>query len=305
MPLPDLLQTNLNTFLEQFDIPTLEKASFQLSEKYRSCKKLSSYEEHIAYLIARLPATYETVLKVLKGLSFLPTPSILDLGAGPGTVGWAAGEVWKTPLQLTSVESDPLFIKLAITLGSQSRWIEQDLQTLRAIDSHDLIVLSYSLGELSDLSFLKRFWPFANRAVVIIEPGTPKGYSKMLEARQILIEQGGHIWAPCPHNCPCPLPSDDWCHFYARVERGYLHRKVKKGILPFEDEKFSYCIVGKEPPAHRACRILREPERCPGHVKLFLCCPEGLERRTVSRKEGVLYKKARKASWGDTLDIQK
>ena len=30
-----------------------------------------------------------------------------------------------------------------------------------------------------------------------------------------------------------------------------------------------------------------------------LCTPEGLQRRTVSRKEGEAYKEARKLEWGE------
>lgn len=303
MPLPGQLQANLDTLLEEVDIPTLEKASSQLTERYRTFKGFLSYEEHLAYLAARLPATYESVFKVLKHLSSFPVHSVLDLGAGPGTAEWAAREIWNYPLSVTSVECDRLFIDLALKLGSQSQWIEKNLQTPPAFDPHDLVILSYSLGELSNFSILEKIWPITNQAVVIVEPGTPKGYETMLEARQVLIEMGGHVIAPCPHNRACPLPAEDWCHFSARVERRFLHRRAKKALLPFEDEKFSYVIVGKEPPKKTVCRILRDPHRHPGHVRLFLCCPEGLQQRVIARKEGPLYKEARKASWGDSWHI--
>lgn len=300
MPLPNDLQEAIDVFLKNTDIQTLEKASLQLSENYRAFKGLSSYEEHLAYLAARLPATYEVILKVLQEIAPLSISSILDMGAGPGTVEWAANEVWKNP-SLTAIEYDPVFIELGKKLGSKAEWVEKNLQASSSFTPHDLIIFNYSLGELSDLSLLKKIWPLAGHAVVIVEPGTPKGYDKMLEARQILIDLGGHVWAPCPHSLACPLPEGDWCHFSVRVERRFLHRKAKKAILPYEDEKYSYVIVGKEPSKSAACRLIREPKRRPGHVRLFLCCPDGLEETIVSKKEGAIYKEARKLSWGDTF----
>ena len=54
------------------------------------------------------------------------------------------------------------------------------------------------------------------------------------------------------------------------------------------------------PPVSGA-RIIRRPDLRQGHVVLDLCTTEGLERRTVSRRDGAEYRKARKLGWGDTL----
>ena len=47
--------------------------------------------------------------------------------------------------------------------------------------------------------------------------------------------------------------------------------------------------------------MIRRPDLRPGHVVLDLCTTDGLERRTVSKRDGAEYRKARKVAWGDTL----
>ena len=47
--------------------------------------------------------------------------------------------------------------------------------------------------------------------------------------------------------------------------------------------------------------MIRRPDLRPGHVVLDLCTPPGLEQRTVARREGADYRRARKLHWGDTL----
>ena len=47
--------------------------------------------------------------------------------------------------------------------------------------------------------------------------------------------------------------------------------------------------------------MIRRPDRRPGHVVLDLCTPSGLERRTVSRRDGPDYRVATKVGWGEAL----
>ena len=118
-----------------------------------------------------------------------------------------------------------------------------------------------------------------------------------------MIEAGGLTVAPCPHDLPCPLPQDDWCHFGVRLPRSKLHRRAKGVELGYEDEKFSYAVLGREPVAKAAARIIRQPQVRSGHVNLVTCEVEGIRTPTVSRKQGTLYKEARGAAWGDAIDL--
>ena len=55
------------------------------------------------------------------------------------------------------------------------------------------------------------------------------------------------------------------------------------------------------PPGRRRARASAAPICGPGHVVLDLCTDDGLERRTVSKRDGADYRRARKVAWGDTL----
>jgi ribosomal protein RSM22 (predicted rRNA methylase) len=138
---------------------------------------------------------------------------------------------------------------------------------------------------------------------VIVEPGTPKGYETILHARDLMIQKGAQIYAPCPHMMRCPLEQGDWCHFKTRLSRSSLHQYVKEAACGFEDEKFSYLIACKKRyPQTPYDRVLREPIHRSGHTLLTLCTHEGtVEKRTISRRDKELYAKAKRAKWGDAL----
>ncbi len=96
------------------------------------------------------------------------------------------------------------------------------------------------------------------------------------------------------------MPGTDWCHFSARVARSSLHRQVKGGSLPYEDEKFGYVAATRFPAAAAEGRIVRRPQTRKGQVLLDLCTEGGaLRRDTVTKRHGTRYKAARDAEWGD------
>jgi len=88
----------------------------------------------------------------------------------------------------------------------------------------------------------------AGSAVLLVEPGTPDGYRRVLAARTQLLQAGWIVQAPCPHQRDCPLVGGrDWCHFAARVVRSPLHRQLKDGTRGHEDEKFCYLVATRQP----------------------------------------------------------
>lgn len=124
----------------------------------------------------------------------------------------------------------------------------------RPLPRTDLVTVSYVLGELTAAareSLVTAAAEAAGGAVVVVEPGTPEGYARVIDARDRLIAAGLHVLAPCPHDGRCPVTGDDWCHFAARVQRTALHRQVKGAVLPYEDEKFSYVAAARFPAAPR------------------------------------------------------
>ena len=268
--------------------------------------------------------------------------SILDLGAGPGTAALAAWTLFPEATNITLIERDPEMIKIGIRLqshlpkiGSPWIWQTEDLLEFAKSNRHipnsyatpvkaDLVIASYCLGELpkQSLTELINFTlSSANKFVAFIEPGTPEGFSSINYIRdQLLSSAEWSIVAPCTHSNLCPLnkPRSEedpqkWCHFPARLNRTNLHQLVKQGSLSYEDEKFSYLIVGRSEyvPAHRSdqkddqlipARIIGHPRHQKGLVRLDLCTRSGqASTLTVSKREKRYYKESKKKGWGELL----
>jgi len=265
-----------------------------------------------AYLATRAPATYAAAADVFARIRELrpdwnPT-SVLDLGAGPGIASWAAAEAWRQIAAFTLVEAEVEMARAGRRLAGNgpealrtASWTVADAGAPG--NRADLVVASYVIGELTSAALddlVREAWARTTDTLVIIEPGTTAGYRRTLAARAAVVRAGGSTLAPCPHDAACPLPADDWCHFSVRLPRSRTHRIAKDAERGFEDEKFSYAVLCREPHPRAAARVLRRPDLRPGHVVLDLCTPSGLEQRTVSRKDGDAYRAAKKVSWGGT-----
>jgi ribosomal protein RSM22 (predicted rRNA methylase) len=275
----------------------------------------------VAYAAYRMPATFEAVCSALEAFAAaVPgwTPgSHADIGGGTGAATWAVSATWEGGRPVTVFD----WAEPALALGREiaganpelkgAEWRRARIGSALTIGSTDLVTVSYVLGELTgaDRDAVVEAAATAAQAVVIIEPGTPDGYARVIAARDRLIGAGFHIAAPCPHGAACPIvPGEDWCHFSARVSRSSLHRQVKGGSLAYEDEKFSYVAATRFPPAPAPSRVVRKPQIRKGQVLLDLCEPGStaqpehgpvLARTTVTKRHGPLYKAARDAEWGD------
>jgi len=138
---------------------------------------------------------------------------------------------------------------------------------------------------------------------VVVEPGTPAGYRRVLAARAQLLAAGATLAAPCPHERACPWAgTDEWCHFAVRLPRSAAHRRAKSAELAYEDEKFAYVAVVRDGAEPTSARVLRHPQARPGHVLLQLCRTDGIHPETVSKRDRDRYRRARKVSWGESFE---
>jgi ribosomal protein RSM22 (predicted rRNA methylase) len=281
-----------------------------------------------AYAAYRMPATFEAVRSALTAFAaavpgWAPA-SHLDVGGGTGAASWAVSATWPGERRITVLD----WAEPALALGREvaaahpalrgARWQRARIGAALTLDPADLVTVSYVLNELTatDRAALVDAAAGAARSVLIVEPGTPDGYTRVIEARDRLIAAGFRVAAPCPHSAACPIvPGTDWCHFSARVSRSSLHRQVKGGSLAYEDEKFAYVAATRLPVTPAPSRVVRRPQIRKGQVLLDLCETEQadgtdgthgpgeagqrLSRRTVTKRHGDLYKAARDADWGD------
>jgi ribosomal protein RSM22 (predicted rRNA methylase) len=283
----------------------------KLRENYRSQKNHEGMFD--TYLMSRMPATYTAIYKVLGEIPLdANIKTVLDIGSGPGTGLWAVREHFKSLESYIGFEGDPRFVELAQRLNNDVsthyvEWMRGRYPANLPNTKADLVLMSYTVGENSHDTIAKTIahvWEHnVSEWLVVIEPGTPKGFGSILNIRQYLIENGGHVCAPCKGNYQCPLSEHDWCHFSVRLERTAQQKHVKEATLPYEDEKFSYLIVRKTPVLFKADegRIIKKPMIRPGHVTLDVCSDAGHERRTISKSQKEMYPAAKKAEWGDVF----
>lgn len=316
---PPELRQALETAVRGVAENQLRTAATRITDTYREetvdpRRPAWSSLDCLAYAATRMPATYQAAVAVYQELQAqcpgVTVTRLLDIGAGPATALWAARTVFADLMAATLVEPDPAMVALGSQLieGTSLEQLETTWQGV-AIDrldlspgAHDVVVASYVLAELEPEQrrrLVDVAWEGAQRAVVLIEPGSVRGYRHILDARDHLIGLGARLVAPCPHEQPCPLPPDDWCHFAVRLNRSAMQRRLKAGRLAYEDEKYAYLVATRESGTRAPGRIIRRPTPGPGRVSLHLCGPDGVTEETVSKSRGAVYRAARRARWGD------
>lgn len=322
MDLPADLRLALANELAHAPQKNVADAAEKLSNRYRSGQALAngtflhSRADVVAYAAYRLPATFAAIYAALNEVrerrpDWHPH-SLLDAGSGPGSALWAASELWPELEQVTLLERDEAMITCGKQIATQARsrivreaiWQQVDLLGQWESEPKDLVITAYVLNELPASqrgNLINKLWSITTGTLVIIEPGTPAGYSHVIQARQQLIASGANIIAPCPHNRPCPMAGNDWCHFAQRITRTRQQRQVKQATLSYEDEKFSYIAASQTPGSPIQGRVVRHPLIRPGHIHLQLCTPEGLKNSIVTRKDKEAFREAREIAWGDAL----
>lgn len=339
--LPDPLFAAIEARLNFVPLRVLRQGYASLSRQYRETTVSAEQREDLAdgvgtqapgggftpaqarglgYLAARLPATYaaaSAALAQVPDAHLQDIHSVLDLGSGPGTATWALKERWPLLNEATFLESEPEMLGHAQALAGaypdfKVSMRPGDLQTrLAEAEPHDMVILAYVLSELDEAGqkdLLSKAWAKAKRGLFLIEPGTPDASRRLLTARTQLVGEKGQIVAPCPQNGTCPAEKGDfWCHFSIRLERRGLHKMVKDAEIGYEDEKFSWIYVSKDPSALPAAlnRLHAFPRRKNRHIALDVCDSRGkrqeifLNRRTTPAN---IRSAARRLNWGDAWD---
>lgn len=298
----------------------------RLSDLYRSGLgsriAIACEADALAYALVRAPATYAACIGAMTRLAerapgFAPG-SVLDAGSGVATASWATCEVWDGIADVTLLDDSALFLDLAARLATagppslmNAAGVRGDFSHAAALAPHDLVVASYALTELADVrlgSAVEALWSRAGQVLLLLEPGTPAGWRRVLLCRDFLIKAGGVVIGPCPHALACPLAPPDWCHFSQRLERSRGHRAAKGATLSYEDEKYVWLAVARpaalaalhlSPPA---ARVLAPPGVAKAGVALKLCESDGQMRtRQAAKRDRAAFAAAKRLNWGDVL----
>lgn len=316
--LPAALRAALEARLQGISRNDAAERAASISKTYRDgggSAAITSEADALAYALARMPATYAADIACLNALAeirpgFAPA-TLLDVGAGPGTATWAAAEALPSLRSFKLLDANEALRKLALDLaGDSGREVDYARGEARALlakaDAADLVVASYVIGEMGEperAGLAALMWEKTRDTLLVVEPGTPAGYARIIALRQQLIAAGAHVAAPCPHDGPCPLAAPDWCHYTQRLQRSRAHKQVKGAEVPFEDEKFAYVALSRERMPVRLQRVLAQPAVGKVEVSAKLCTPAGLETARIPRRDREAYAQARRWRWGDTVSL--
>ena len=316
---PQALSLALEALVTGQDSARLERDARTISENYRlrtgtGSRLLTKESEAAAYAAARMPATFAAAQAALKeSLAAadlgMKIRSVVDCGAGTGAATWAAAQLLDLE-RVTCLEREEAMRAVGSRLMREGGmphavWTGCDLTDSAPLPKGDLVIEGYMLGELREdmrLPVAEKLWQAAERMLVLIEPGTPQGFANLAAVRARLTALGAHVAAPCPAgSAVCPMAGEDWCHFAVRVQRTKLHKALKGGDAPYEDEKFCYLALTREKPeAACSARVLRHPLIAPGRITLTLC-EDGEKKLQIVIKKDPLWKRARKIGAGECV----
>ncbi len=316
--LPSELKAALDARLEGLPRGDMAARAAAISKTYRDgggSGAIKSAADALAYALARMPATYAAVAACLNALGearpdFAPK-TLLDVGAGPGTASWAVAQAFPALTSFALIDANPALRALALDLlgdNPRLRSLTYEPGDARSALANaapaDLVVASYLIGELNEAerkSLADGLWSKTRDVLLVVEPGTPAGYARILALRAQLVAAGAHVAAPCPHGQPCPLTPPDWCHFSQRLARSRAHMQMKGAEVPFEDERFSYVVLTRAPAVRHASRVLAQPAVGKAEIAAKLCTPDGVAITKVPRRDKVAYAAARHWRWGDAI----
>lgn len=304
MILPQWLQEKVNGLYLSLNKQTLVETREKLTSKYKqetgqNKALVENKTDSSLYAISRMPATYSVIYSLVETLAkqglIENVETVLDVGSGTGA-GYFALKELDEDLDITLVERDRNMIEIFKTLTENKVDVEKaDASSFVFEDKADLVVTSYVLSEMTEQVRNQTFDNLAkstNKYVLVIDTGTPNTYQEMMKLKDYATKKGLRVVAPCMAT-KCPL-KDDYCQFYARVERSSLHKLAKGGTLPYEDEKYFYLLFAKDEVNVEGERVIRRPVIKENNVSLVLCTKEGVKNKTCTKKDKDEFKRAKK-----------
>lgn len=309
MNLPIETKTKIEALGSSYNTKELTDTSLKMSETY--LKENSNGESLVfspiqvfTYAVTRMPATYASISSALNDSFELVEKdinSILDLGSGTGSMALVANELLPN-VSITCVEREIEMLNLASKIIDTPTYINEDAVKNFPDNKADLVSACYFINEIKENeldNILSNIWEASKKYILIVEPGTVKSYKRIMKVKDYYIAKGGYIVSPCPHMNKCPL-KDDWCHFSTRVSRSKLHKELKGGDAPYEDEKYTYLFISKTKLKPDYSRVLRHPIINSGFILLRLCNVDGsVNDIKITKSNKDKYKLAKKLSSGD------
>ncbi len=331
MKLPNFLDEKLTRFYYELGKNNAAKLRQNLTSSYKnnsgqSVSLINSKSDSTIYAISRMPATYVVIHSLIEtlieqGLIDRNPQTIADFGSGTGSGFFACKQFFKDS-QIFLFERDKN-MKEIFNVLSNNECVVNDLsisdsnfdKILSKFPDFDLTLSSYVLSEMTEKDravALKNILSKTKKYFLLIDTGTPKVYEMMLKLKQTAEEVGFKVVAPC--KCDKCTLNDDYCQFYARLERSFALRESKQAKESYEDEKYFYLLFEKKDSLgdktadaisenDENFRIIRRPVFGEGKVELVICGKNGVTRKVITKKNKQLYKAIKKSKINDLIKI--
>lgn len=311
MILPQKIQEKINEMISSQSLSNFKSVQKSLTNRYKKqsgtgVSLIESNSDSLLYALSRMPATFSVVLTLLKQIReqglLDDFATAIDVGSGTGA-GYFALKEYDERVKISLFERDENMIDIFNRFDTGEEVEKFDLIKDSMGIKADLVMTSYVLSELSDeerIAAAKKLFSMTNKYLLIIDTGTPKVWKQMMEIKQALESCGAKVLAPCRAK-ECTL-KDDYCQFYARVERSAVHKMVKEGTLSYEDEKYFYLLLSKDEfKIDKRVRVIRRPIIKTNVTNLMLCTKQGIVQKDFTKRNKEEYKKAKKAKINDLI----
>ena len=309
MQFPKNIEEKVLELIDGQKLKSLKEKRENLTAKYKehsgqSKSLIETSDDSLIYAVSRMPATYVVLSSLLNTLArqglIGEIKRAFDVGSGTGA-GWFAIKDYDETVDCTMFERDKNMADVAKKL-TDVQPIRFDLLKDNIEQSADLVLSSYVLSELaeSDRIFAARkLAKISNKYLLIVDTGTPKTYEDFMKLVPVFEKEGFFVVAPCKtKRC---LLENDYCQFFARVERSAILRASKGADLSYEDEKYFYLLLSKEKIEAQGDRVIRRPRFAPNLVEHTLCSSDGVNKKVYTKREKELFKKAKKAGINDLI----
>lgn len=275
-----------------------------------------------AYLLFYWPVSYAQARATLSELTTRPR-AVLDLGSGPGPMAFAEMDAGASTV--TAADRSKPALDLARTLATEAgegiatrEWSpEKPLPD----GKFDVITMGHVVNELFNGQIAPRAQLLekilervnANGSLVVVEPALRETSRALLQVRDVLVERGYAIRAPCLFRgaCPALIKESDWCHAERQWRMPKLVEDLARGAgLHKESLKMSYLIVAPKGetwapvPEGTLFRVVSEQLPGKGRTRFMGCGPDGrvglaMQEKHENEKNRLFFKAQR----GDVLRI--
>jgi len=312
MILPVDLQEKINSLYASINKQVLTDSRKGLTSRYKETREsgrslIDSKTDGLVYAISRMPATYSVVYTLLNNLIeqgiIDGIESVFDVGSGTGAGYFATKEIFPDA-EISLFERDSNMIQTFKKLDEDKDVVRFDFIKDEFEKKADLVMTSYVLSEMNEegrMSSVKKMINASNRYVLLIDTGTPRTYENFMKVKRMVPEYGWKVIAPCMTE-KCGL-KNDYCQFYARVERSSLQKMAKEASLSYEDEKYFYLLLAKDDVKIKQSRVIRRPIIKTNVTELKVCDSSGVREVLVTKKNKEIYKKSKKTKINELIDL--